>query len=100
MSALSNYQTTRKYNGTFIFLLHDLWGADTTQNSTAPYPGDNGDWSYYDAFLTQWINDMKANGAMTGLVIDIWNEPDGTNFWNRPQAQWIQMWGRAYYRLK
>jgi hypothetical protein len=52
-SALSNYRTARKYNADFIFLIHDLWGADGTQNSTAPYPGDNGDWTSWDDYLTQ-----------------------------------------------
>ncbi|KAH8799817.1 glycoside hydrolase superfamily [Xylogone sp. PMI_703] len=99
-SALSNYKTARKYNAQFIFLIHDLWGADGTENSTAPFPGDNGDWTSWDNFLTQWISDMKTNGATTGLVIDIWNEPDLTAFWKRSQSQWIQMWGRTYHRLR
>lgn len=81
-------------------MIHDLWGADGTQNSTAPYPGDNGNWASWDAYLAQWISDMKANGATTNLIIDIWNEPDLTVFWNRPQTQWIQMWGRTYYKLR
>ncbi|CAK7203969.1 hypothetical protein SEUCBS139899_006719 [Sporothrix eucalyptigena] len=34
------------------------------------------------------------------VVIDIWNEPDGTAFWNRPQSQYLEMWGRTYYRIK
>jgi hypothetical protein len=99
-SALSNYKTTREYNANFIFLIHDLWGADGTQNSSAPYPGDNGDWSSWDAYLTQWISDMNANGATAGLSVDIWNEPDLTGFWNRPQAQYLQMWGRTWHRLR
>ncbi|PMD24212.1 glycoside hydrolase family 39 protein [Hyaloscypha hepaticicola] len=99
-SALSNYKTARKYNANFIFLIHDLWGADGTQNSTAPYPGDNGDWTSWDNYLTQFISDMKSNDAITGLSIDIWNEPDLTYFWNAPQAQYIQMWGRTYHRLR
>ncbi|KAH7418322.1 glycoside hydrolase family 39 protein [Cadophora sp. MPI-SDFR-AT-0126] len=99
-SALSNYKTARKYNAPFIFLIHDLWGADGTQNSSAPYPGDNGDWTSWDKYLTQWISDIKANGATAGLSVDIWNEPDLTVFWNRGQAQYIQMWGRTYHRLR
>jgi hypothetical protein len=99
-SALSNYKTTRKYGGKFIFLIHDLWGADGTQNSSAPYPGDNGNWANWDAYLTQWIADIKANSMTAGLSVDIWNEPDLTGFWNRPQAQYIQMWGRTYHRLR
>lgn len=99
-SALSNYQTTIQHGGKFIFLIHDLWGADGTENSTALFPGDDGDWTSWDAYLTQWISDMKANSATANLVVDIWNEPDLTVFWNRPQAQWIQLWGRTYYRLR
>lgn len=41
------------HGGTFILLIHDLWGADGTQGSSAPYPGDNGDWSSWDNYLTR-----------------------------------------------
>ncbi|KAH7360654.1 glycoside hydrolase superfamily [Rhexocercosporidium sp. MPI-PUGE-AT-0058] len=99
-SALSNYRTARKYNAPFIFLIHDLWGADGGQNSSAPYPGDNGDWTSYDKYLTQWISDMKANSATDGLSVDIWNEPDLRYFWTRGQSQYLQMWGRTYHRLR
>jgi hypothetical protein len=100
VSALSNYKTTRKYGGKWIFLIHDLWGADGTQNATAPYPGDDGDWTSWDEYLTQWISDMNANDAIGGLEVDIWNEPDLTYFWNRDQEQYLQMWGRTYARLR
>jgi hypothetical protein len=86
-SALSSYKTARQHGGKFVFLIHDLWGADGSQNSSAPYPGDNGDWTSWDEYLTQWISDMNANGATADIIVDIWNEPDGTSFWNRPQAQ-------------
>ncbi|KAM0164965.1 hypothetical protein ACHAQE_001544 [Botrytis cinerea] len=99
-SALSNYKSTRAHGGKFIFLIHDLWGADGTQNSSAAYPGDNGNWASWDAYLTQLISDINANGATAGLSIDIWNEPDLTTFWNRSQAQYFQLWGRTYYRLR
>ncbi|KAJ5080809.1 hypothetical protein N7456_013519 [Penicillium angulare] len=99
-SALSNYQTAREYDATFIFLIHDLWGADGTQNSSAPYPGDNGDWSSWDEYLTQLFSDMKSNDMTTSLVVDIWNEPDGSGFWNREQDQYLQMWGRTYYKFR
>lgn len=28
-SALSNYQTTRKYGGRFVLLIHDMWGVSS-----------------------------------------------------------------------
>lgn len=99
-SALSNYKTARKYDANFIFLIHDLWGADGTQNSSAPYPGDNGDWTSWDEYLTQWISDMNANDATTALSVDLWNEPDLTYFWTRGQTQYLEMWGRTWHRLR
>jgi hypothetical protein len=79
-STLSNYRTSRKHNASFILYPHDLWGSDNT-NSSSHWPGDNGDWKDYDAFLKQFMNDLVANNALDGLVYDIWNEPDINIFW-------------------
>jgi hypothetical protein len=35
-----------------------------------------------------------------GMIIDIWNEPDLSLFWNRDQDQYLQLWGRTYSRLR
>ncbi|CAN8097450.1 unnamed protein product [Discula destructiva] len=99
-SVLANYQTTQAQGGTFILLIHDLWGADGTQSSSAAYPGDNGVWTSWDSYLTQLFSDLDANSMTTSLVVDIWNEPDLTIFWNRDQAQYLQMWGRTYYKFR
>lgn len=99
-SALSNYRTTLRHGGTFILLPHDIWGADGTQSSTAAYPGDDGDWTDYDAYLTRLIGDMQANDMLDDVVVDIWNEPDLTGFWNRPQAQYLALWGRTSARFR
>lgn len=99
-SALSNYQTARKYDATFILLPHDVWGADGTQNSSAPYPGDDGDWTSYDAYLDQLLADLQANDMTTAFVFDIWNEPDLDLFWDRTQSQYLDVWGRTYHRVR
>lgn len=99
-TVLDNYKTARQYGAQFIFLIHDLWGADGTQNSSAPYPGDNGNWSYWDQYLAQVTSDMRKNGMTSNIIIDIWNEPDGSGFWNRNQDQYLQMWGRTYYYFR
>lgn len=120
-SALSNWKTCRQYNARFQLILPDLWGADTTESDSAPFPGDNGDWSRYailscslrlpndkhidippsyDQFLTYVINNITANKMTTGLDLDLWNEPDNNPFWKRSQDQWLQMWGRGYARLR
>src|SRR4051794_21334344 len=82
--------------GKFILLDHDLWGADGA--SISRYPGDNGDWTDYDNFLTRLFNDIKAAGIT--VEFDIWNEPNITIFWNRPQSQYFELWRRTYQRIR
>lgn len=65
-----------------------------------PYPGDDGDWTSYDEFLTHFITDMKAQHALEALSIDIWNEPDGSWFWPRSMDQFLEMFCRGYHRLR
>ncbi|WP_431912222.1 ricin-type beta-trefoil lectin domain protein [Nonomuraea jabiensis] len=87
---------TRSLGGEFILLVHDLWGADGYP--ILRFPGDNGDWTDYDNFLTRLINDVRATGAT--VQWDLWNEPNITLFWNRPQSQYFEMWRRAYQRVR
>ena len=49
-SALSNYRTCREHGAKFQLLLHDMWGADGTENATALFPGDDGDWTRSGVF--------------------------------------------------
>ncbi|RCG26609.1 beta-xylosidase [Sphaerisporangium album] len=87
---------TRSLGGEFVLLVHDLWGADGYPISR--FPGDNGDWTDYDAFLTRLINDVRATGAP--VQWDLWNEPNITLFWNRPQSQYFELWRRTYQRVR
>lgn len=96
-STRAQYQRTKALGGTFVILPHDLWGADGTTNPT--FPGDNGDWSRFDAFYDRLLADAQAAG-MSNIQWDIWNEPDWTPFWDRPQAQYLEMWKRAYQRIR
>jgi hypothetical protein len=87
---------TQALGGRFVLLPHDLWGADGAPISR--FPGDNGNWSDYDDFLTRVINDVRATGVP--VEWDIWNEPNITLFWNRPQSQYLELWRRTYQRLR
>jgi hypothetical protein len=46
------------------------------------------------------ISDIKTNNMTEDLIVDIWNEPDGSGYWPRPQAQYHQLWARTYNRLR
>ncbi|WP_214109141.1 RICIN domain-containing protein [Acrocarpospora catenulata] len=87
---------TRALGGEFILLVHDLWGADGYPISR--FPGDNGNWTDYDNFLTRLIDDVRATGAP--VQWDLWNEPNITLFWNRPQSQYFELWRRTYQRVR
>lgn len=92
-SALSNYKSARKYGGSFILLPHDLWGAQG--GGASQFPGDNGNWSEMEKFWNQVVADLKSNNMLEGLVIDVWNEPDGEGFWARSWAQYVEYYVRA-----
>jgi hypothetical protein len=87
---------TRALGGEFVLLPHDLWGADGFPISR--FPGDGGNWTDYDNFLTRLINDVRATGAP--VQWDLWNEPNISLFWNRPQAQYFELWRRTYQRVR
>jgi hypothetical protein len=98
-SALNNYKTARQYGARFQILVADLWGADGT--AKIAMPGDNGDWTYYDQFLSALFTQIKNNGMTAGLDFEIWNEPDLSNvFWQRTESQYLQMWGHAYPQIR
>lgn len=97
-STLSNYRTARHYGGDFILLVHDLWGADGGSIST--FPGDDGNWTRADTFLQRLAGDLRENDMLDGLVLDLWNEADGSNFWDRPWDQYLEYWVRSYSFFK
>lgn len=99
-SVCAYYKKARELGATFILLVHDLWGADGVCE-VPRYPGDGGDWSEYEVFLNQVIDDAIKYG-MVGPDVhwDIWNEPDIELFWPRSQEQYLELWRRAYHIVR
>jgi hypothetical protein len=95
-ATLAQARRTAALGGQFVLLVHDLWGADGFPISR--FPGDNGDWTDYDNFLTRLTSDVRAAGLT--VQWDLWNEPNITLFWNRPQAQYFELWRRTYQRIR
>ncbi|CZT15961.1 uncharacterized protein RCC_01801 [Ramularia collo-cygni] len=101
-SMKKNYQDAKALNpkNKFVLLVHDIWGADSTQGSDTPFPCDNGDCTEYGRYLDKLIGDLKSNDLLEGLQIDIWNEPDGSNFWPGSQDQYLQSYDFAYAKYR
>ncbi|HEV3169764.1 MAG TPA: hypothetical protein VGZ32_05475 [Actinocrinis sp.] len=73
--------TAAPYNARYDLLVSDLYGAGSSQPANTIEPCDNGDCSNWIVFIDQVVSDVKTAGVI--IVYDIWNEPDGTSFWQR-----------------
>lgn len=100
-SLVEAYQRIKAANGVLIVKFADLWGADETTKSDFLWPGDNGDWTKYDAFLQQVFSDLRSNGMANAYStqLEVWNEPD-INFGGRPQSQFNEMWVRTVKAMR
>jgi hypothetical protein len=93
------YARARQSGAHLEMILAALWGSDGPCN-VPRWPGDNGNWTEYTAFINQIINDVRANG-MTGADVrwDMWNEPN-IFFWGRTQAQYLEMVRRGTLQIR
>jgi hypothetical protein len=95
-STVAQYQRTTSLGGTFIMLVHDLYGADGA--AIGRWPGDDGDWTDFDAFLDALVEHVRD--ARIDPQWDLWNEPDLDLFWARSQQQYLDMWRRAHGKVR
>jgi hypothetical protein len=93
------YARARGTSAHFSLLVSGMWGSDGVCN-VPRWPGDNGSWTEYTAFINQLIADAKANG-MTGSDVrwDLWNEPN-IFFWGRTQSQYLEMIKRGTQMIR
>lgn len=101
-SVKDQYNRVNAVGASYQILVSDIWGSDgrTIPDNNQPiFPGDNGNWSSWEQFLTQLVQDKMANN-MTNARYDIWNEPDGAYFWPRSAAQYSEMWKRSVQLIR
>lgn len=95
-ATLAQYRRTTSLDGTFIMLVHDLYGADGS--TIDKWPGDGGDWADFSAFLDRLIDDVTGEAMIPQW--DLWNEPDIELFWARPQQQFLEAWQIAFGKVR
>lgn len=96
-------QRLQKMNGKkfqYQVLLSDLFGSTGGLPASTTWPCTNGDCSNWTTMIDDVIGALK--GAGVNFAYDIWNEPDGSEFWapgvNTPQ--YFQMWDSAYAEIR
>jgi hypothetical protein len=95
-ATLAQYRRTVALGGTFIILVHDLYGADGSAMEN--WPGDGGDWSDFGTFLDRLVDDV--GNAHMNPQWDLWNEPDIELFWDRAQEQFHEAWQVAVDKVR
>lgn len=66
--------------------------------SCPPWPGDNGDWSWWEDSVETLVR--KTQALQQTYEWDIWNEPNFSFFWRRPWTQFLQTWLRTVNTIK
>lgn len=83
------YPRTKKFGSNFVIVLSDLWGypGQTKARWRAPYHN-----------FEQWENFVRSTVKATQgepITFEIWNEPDGKEFWIGSKSQWLETCTRA-----
>lgn len=93
----------QKMNGKkfqYQVLLSDLFGSTGGLPASTTWPCTNGDCSNWTTMIDDVIGALKGSGV--NFAYDIWNEPDGSEFWapgvNTPQ--YFEMWDSAYAEIR
>ncbi|KAJ5391724.1 hypothetical protein N7509_007214 [Penicillium cosmopolitanum] len=97
---MKNYFTARRFGANVQILLHDLWGIDGYDSvADIPTPGDNGDWTDYNNFLSAIFSIFIENNVIDGVYFDITNEIDNTQYYTRGLDRYLEIWGLTYHRV-
>jgi hypothetical protein len=91
---------TSPYHAQYQVILSDLYGADGSQPSDTTYPCADGDCANWVTFLDDVVGAFQDAGV--SVAYDIWNEPDGTEFWGAGMnsTQYQDMWNTAVETIK
>ena len=92
--------TTAPYQARYDLLVSDVYGAGSSQPADTIEPCDNNDCLNWVTFIDHVVGDVQAAGV--SVAYDIWNEPDGTSFWQRGvnSPQYYQMWDTAVREIR
>ena len=87
---------------TFDRILSDDWNLDFHDASGAtygsPWPGDGGNWSKWESWVKGQVSGFGAGpGAINW---EIWNEPDGGNFWAVGWTRYKEAWKHAVQAIR
>lgn len=88
------YDRAAALGARYMLVVSDLWG----------YPGADwydrrAPWEDWDAW-SLFVRRLAAENRSRGLIWDVWNEPDSPYFWTGSEAQYHELYRRAYVAIR
>ncbi len=99
---LGNHHRVKKLGATHVLVLSDSHGYGRGPHKW--WPGDNGDWSKWEALVEGVVKRIQQAGC--SVQYDIWNEPDIEMFWKfgvktkQTWGRWLKTWEVAHKKIR
>ena len=90
----ADYDRASELGARYMLVVSDLWGYPGAgwYGRRAPWE----DWAAWSAFVRR----LAAENRSRDLIWDIWNEPDVPYFWTGGEAQYHELYRRAYVAIR
>lgn len=90
----ANYDRIKALGARLQIVLSDSHG----YSDAGWWPGDDGDWSRWEATVEGLVKHAKSRGCV--VQWDIWNEPDHKYFWAPDFDRFLEMWKRSVRKIR
>jgi xylan 1,4-beta-xylosidase len=92
--ASAPYARTIGFGAQYMVVISDLWGYPG-----AGWYGRQAPWEDWDAW-SDFVRDLARRNRDRNIVWDVWNEPDTPYFWTGTEAQYHELYRRAYVAIR
>jgi 6-phosphogluconolactonase (cycloisomerase 2 family) len=88
------YDRAAGFGAQYMLVVSDLWGYPG-----AGWYGRRAPWEDWDAW-SDFVRDLARRNRGRNIVWDVWNEPDTPYFWTGTEAQYHELYRRAYVAIR
>jgi hypothetical protein len=89
-----SYDRAKTLGARYMLVVSDLWGYPG-----AGWYGRKAPWVDWDAW-SDFVRTVAAANRSRDLIWDVWNEPDWPYFWTGSEAQYHELYRRAYVAIR
>jgi xylan 1,4-beta-xylosidase len=90
----ASYDRASALGARYMLVVSDLWGYPG-----AGWYGRRAPWEDWDAW-SAFVRRLAVDNRSRDLIWDVWNEPDWPYFWTGSEAQYHELYRRAYVAIR